>query len=238
MDRAISEAELARVFLQLQDQGCHNINWVSPTHQIPQLVRSLAIAADQGLALPVVYNSNGYDSGEVLRMLDGVVDIYMPDLKYADARAGLECSRVPDYPERARASLTEMFRQLGDEWILSPEDTLLRGLLVRILVLPNDLAGVEDSLRWIARELSPRVSISLMAQYYPSHLTSRTGRYPLLGRTISAGEWERALTALERWMSGETHYIQDFRSAPGYYRPDFSDSETPFPDIADFPPDS
>ncbi len=132
--------------------------------------------------------------------------------------------------------MAEMFRQLGDEWILSPEGVLLRGLLVRILVLPNDLAGVEDSLRWIATELSPQVSISLMAQYYPSHLVSRTGRYPLLERTISAGEWDRALAALERWMSGEHHYIQDFRSAPAYYRPDFSDNETPFSDIKDFPP--
>ncbi len=228
--------ELARIFLELQDRGCHNINWVSPTHQVPQLVRALEIAAPRSLALPVVYNTNAYDSLEVLLLLDGVVDVYMPDLKYADAASGSRYSRVPDYPERAREALAEMYRQVGDTWLLSPEGVLLRGMLVRILVLPNDLAGVEESLRWIAEELSPRVAISLMAQYYPTHLAARTGRYPLLQRTVSAGEWARALHALDRWMEGDHHYVQDFRAAPAYYRPDFSDPGVPFSDIRDFDP--
>ncbi len=235
-DSAMTDEDLAAIHLELQDRGCHNVNWVSPTHQVPALVRGLDLAIRRGFGLPLVYNTNAYDSVEVLRLLDGVVDVYLPDLKYADPAAGRECSRVPDYPDRAREAIREMFLQVGDRWTLSPDGTLLRGLLVRILVLPNDLAGVEESLRWIAEELSPRVGISLMAQYYPTHHAAQPGRYPLLQRPISAGEWDRALEALERWTAGDHRYIQDFREAPGYYRPDFSDSEKPFPDLDDFLP--
>jgi len=234
MGRSISHDELAGVFLELQDRGCHNLNWVSPTHQVPQLVRSLVLAAQRGLSLPVVHNTNAYDSVEVLRLLDGVVDVWLPDLKYADRDAGAVCSRVPDYPERAREALGEMFRQVGEVWELAPDGTLLRGLLVRVLVLPNGLAGVEESLRWIAENLSPRVGIALMAQYYPAHLAGRSEGYPLLSRPISAGEWDRALEALDRHMEGDHHLVQDFREAPAYYRPDFSDPDSPFSDIEDF----
>ncbi|NOZ94289.1 MAG: radical SAM protein [Acidobacteria bacterium] len=228
-DAAITVEELASIHLALADRGCHNINWVSPTHQVPQLVRGLSLAAQRGLRLPIVYNTNAYDSVEVLRLLEDVIDIWMPDLKYADAEAGRMASRVDDYPERARTALREMFRQVGDAWETGPDGTLRRGLLVRILVLPNDLAGVEESLRWIASELSPRVAISLMAQYYPTHLAALPRRYPLLSRPISAGEWDRTLEALERLMDGANCYIQDFREAPVNYRPDFSDRKNPFP---------
>ncbi|HHQ48912.1 MAG TPA: radical SAM protein [Acidobacteria bacterium] len=231
---AITAEELAAIHLALADRGCHNINWVSPTHQAPQLARALLLAAQRGLRLPIVYNTNAYDSVEVLHLLDGVVDVWMPDLKYADPEAGRLASRVADYPARARAAIAEMFRQVGDRWETAPDGTLRRGLLIRILVLPNDLAGVEDSLRWIASELSPRVAVSLMAQYYPTHLAALPGRYPLLSRPISAGEWDRALAALERFLDGERCYIQDFREAPAYYRPDFSDRDEPFPDAGDF----
>jgi putative pyruvate formate lyase activating enzyme len=224
---------LAAAFLELQRRGCHNINWVSPSHQVPQLTRALAVAADQGLSIPIVYNSNGYDSVEVLALLDGVVDIYMPDLKYADAATGNELSGVSDYPRQARLALKEMLRQVGDRWRLDPDGVLRRGMLIRILVLPNDLADVTNSLRWIATELSPRVGISLMAQYYPTNLAT-SGRFPLLERGISAGEWARALEALERFMEGDHHYVQDHRGAAEYYRPDFSDRVVPFKDIADF----
>ncbi|MCD4749730.1 MAG: radical SAM protein [Thermoanaerobaculales bacterium] len=229
----IAEA-LADIFLGLQKQGCHNLNWVSPSHQAPQLVRALEVAARRGLKLPVVYNSNGYDSVEVLSLLDGVVDIYMPDLKYADEENAAECSRVADYPRRARNAITEMFRQVGDGWEIGPEGTLERGLLLRMLVLPNDLAGVRESLQWVAENLSPRVGISLMAQYYPSHLAVTSRRYPLLTRTISAGEWRRAVDGLETFMEGDHHWVQDHRLAPAYYRPDFSDTSEPFTDRRDF----
>jgi putative pyruvate formate lyase activating enzyme len=227
---------LAQAFLDLQGRGCHNISWVSPSHQVPQLVQALDQAAARGLRLPIVYNSNGYDSVEVLSLLDGVVDIYMPDLKYASAETGAELSGAPDYPQRAREALQEMLRQVGDTWDLAPDGTLARGLLVRILVLPNDLADVGESLRWIASELSPRVGISLMAQYYPTHRAT-SGRYPLLERGISAGEWARALDALERLMEGDHHHVQDHCGAAEYYRPDFSDRVVPFKDISDFTSD-
>lgn len=235
LGRSISDEALASIFLDLQDQGCHNINWVSPTHQVPQLVRALEIAAGRGLSLPVVYNSNGYDSVDVLRLLDGIVDIFLPDLKYADPEVAAEYSRVPDYPRIARAALSEMYRQLGHEWVMTVDGLLQRGLLIRILVLPNDLAGVRESLQWIAEELSPEVGISLMAQYFPSHLAIRANRYPLLQRTISAGEWARALQALQGSMKGRNLFIQNFREAPAYYKPDFSDLEEPFPDAKSFP---
>ncbi len=135
--RTSGAPELAAAMLQLQADGCHNINWVSPTHQVPALVRALALAAVNGLSVPIVYNSNGYDSVAVLELLEGVVDIYMPDLKYADELVAHELSGIADYPNAARSAIGEMFRQVGDSWRLAPDGTLQRGLLVRILILPG-----------------------------------------------------------------------------------------------------
>jgi len=205
---AISDHELAAVFIDLQDRGCHNLNWVSPSHQVPQLVRALEIASRRGLTLPVVYNSNGYDSVEVLRLLDGVVDIWMPDLKYADPAAGCRLSGVTDYPRFARAALAEMYRQVGDAWELGPEDELRRGLLVRMLVLPENLAGIEENLGWIARNLSPRVAISLLAQYRPAHRVPRSSELSDLNRPITRDEWHEAVDALELHMKGDRHQVQ------------------------------
>jgi putative pyruvate formate lyase activating enzyme len=207
-NRPTPAEELADSFLSLQDQGCHNLNWVSPSHQVPQLVRALAVAAGRGLCLPVVYNSNGYDAVSTLRLLDGVIDIFMPDLKYANPEAGRTCSGVPDYPERARAAITEMYRQVGDEWSVDAEGALTRGLLVRILVLPEGLAGVAASLRWIASELSPRVAVSLLAQYRPRHRVGLDPHLELLDRPIEAGEWRQAVAALHEHMRGERHHVQ------------------------------
>ena len=208
LDHEFSGEELAEIFLGLQRRGCHNLNWVSPSHQVPQLVRGLERAARRGFRLPVVYNSNGYDSVEVLRLLDGVVDVYMPDLKFADAGAASLYSRVPEYPERARASLEEMSRQVGADWHLDGDGTLDRGLLIRLLVLPHDVAGVANSLRWIAATLSPEVRISLLAQYHPQHLAAGSDRYPLLARRIAPGEWAQAVAALELTMAGDGHHVQ------------------------------
>ena len=206
--RAMSDEELATVFLDLQDRGCHNLNWVSPSHQVPQLVRALEIAARRGLQLPVVYNPNGYDSIETLRLLDGVVDIFMPDLKYADPDVGCRLSGVDDYPQRARAALAEMYRQVGDSWKLGPEGELRRGLLVRMLVLPGGLAGVEASLAWIAGELSPKVAVSLLAQYRPAHRVPRSPELADLDRPVSRDEWRQAVKAIERHMEGDHHHVQ------------------------------
>ncbi len=204
----ISSEGLATIFIDLQDRGCHNLNWVSPSHQVPQLVRALAVAARRGLELPIVYNSNGYDSVDVLRLLDGVVDIWMPDLKYADPDAGCRLSGIEDYPQRARAALAEMYRQVGDAWDLGPEGELRRGLLVRMLVLPNGLAGIEKNLEWISRHLSPRVAISLLAQYHPAHRVPRTPDLADLDRAVNREEWRRAVTALETRMEGGRHHVQ------------------------------
>jgi len=227
---------LAEMFLELQERGCHNINWVSPTHFVPQLVKALSIAAERGLRLPVVYNTNAYDSVEVLRLLDGIVDVYLPDLKYGDEEAGREYSKVTSYVFHARAALEEMFRQTGDRLIYGEDGLLKRGLVIRLLVLPNDLAGIEDSLRWIRDRLSPRVAVSLMAQYFP---TNKVGldRYPLLSRKIRWSEWINAIDQMES-LGLEEGWMQDFDTASDYYRPDFGNSEIPFKDISDFQSES
>lgn len=210
MARATSFESLAALMLELQEEGCHNINWVSPTHQAPQLAHALLLAARQGLSIPIVYNTNAYDSRQVLRLLDGVVDVYLPDLKYAAAEVGRELSRVRGYPAAARAAIAEMFRQLGSSWRTASDGTLLRGLFVRILILPHDLAGVEESLRWLAEGLSPRVAVSLMSQYRPSHFAARPGRFPRLARGLTPGEYGAAIAALARWNQSEHSYVQPF----------------------------
>ena len=206
--KEIPTEELATIFIDLQDRGCHNLNWVSPSHQVPQLVRALAVATRRGLDIPIVYNTNGYDSEAVLRLLDGVVDIYMPDLKYADPGAGCRLSGIEDYPQRARAALVEMYRQVGDTWDLGPEGELQRGLLVRMLVLPEGLAGIKENLEWIARTLSPTVTISLLAQYRPAHRVPHTPDLADLDRVVNHDEWRRAVTALETHVEGGRHYVQ------------------------------
>ena len=229
----VTHERLASMMLELQASGCHNINFVSPTHFAPQLARSLLIAAPRGLKLPIVYNTNAYDSVEVLNLLEGIVDIYLPDLKYADSSEGYAFSKVPDYTEHARAALKEMFRQTGDELVFADDGTLRRGLVVRLLVLPNDIAGVRESLEWIRDELSPRVAVSLMAQYYATNKAATDERYTLLSRRITESEWLRAVSLLGE-LGMEEGWMQEYDGASHYYRPDFRDRETPFKDIRDF----
>lgn len=229
----VTHERLAEMMLELQSRGCHNINFVSPTHFAPQLARAVLIAAERGLHLPIVYNTNSYDSTEVLRLLEGIVGVYLPDLKYADSSEGYTFSKVPNYTEHARAALREMFRQTGDELVFAPDGTLQRGLVVRLLVLPNDVAGVRESLEWIRDELSPRVAVSLMAQYYATNKAATDERYTLLSRRISESEWWRAVSVLEE-LGTEEGWMQEYDGASHYYRPDFTDSEEPFKDIRDF----
>ena len=221
------------MLLELQARGCHNIGFVSPTHYAPQMAKSVLLAARAGLRLPIVYNTNAYDSVEVLRLLHGIVDVYLPDFKYADSSAGWLYSKIPDYPERAREALVEIYRQKGSALVYGEDGLLKSGLLVRMLVLPNGVGGISESLEWIAETLSPRVAISLMAQYYPIHRAANDGRYSMLSRGITAGEWEKAIAALEA--NGFSNgFQQELETANRYYRPDFSDRETPFRDIRDF----
>lgn len=229
----VTVERLAQITLELQDRGCHNIGFVSPTHFAPQIARAVLLAARAGLRLPIVYNTNAYDSVEVLRLLDGIVDVYLPDLKYADNGDGAVYSKVPDYADRARDALIEMYRQKGAALHRDPEGLLQSGLLVRILVLPNGMARVAESVAWIAETLSPRVAVSLMAQYYPIHRAASNEKYAALNRSITAAEWEEALAALAS-NGMEEGFQQELATAGKYYRPDFTDRLTPFRDIRDF----
>src|SRR5467141_233717 len=165
----VTHERLAEMMLELQARGCHNINFVSPTHFAPQMAQAILIAAERGLRLPIVYNTNAYDSVEVLRLLDGIVDVYLPDLKYAENEAGYLYSKVKSYKDCARLAIAEMYRQMSEKLVFGEDGLLQRGLIIRLLVLPNDLAGVRESLQWIKEQLSPRVAISLMAQYYATN---------------------------------------------------------------------
>ncbi len=229
----VSHERLAEMMLELQAAGCHNVGFVSPTHFAPQIVRALVIAAERGLARPLVYNTNAYDSLEVLRLLEGVFDVYLPDLKYADDDVASEVSKVPGYVGHARAALAEMHRQLGDALVLDADGLLQRGLVIRLLVLPNDLAGLRETLTWIRDTLGPRVTLSVMSQYYPAHRVD-AARTPLLARTLRPREYERVLEWVEA-MGFENGWIQPFEDeAAAYYRPDFSDRARPFRDARDF----
>ena len=229
----VSVERLAEIALELQERGCHNVGFVSPTHFAPQMAKAVLLAARGGLRLPIVYNTNAYDSVEVLRLLEGIVDVYLPDFKYADSSAGSLYSKVPDYAERARDALVEMFRQKGSRLEIGEDGLLKSGLLVRVLVLPNGVAGVSESLSWIAETLSPKVAISLMAQYYPIHRAATGEKYAALNRGITAEEWSQALSALERY-GLDSGFQQELETAGKYYRPDFRDRSTPFKDIRDF----
>jgi putative pyruvate formate lyase activating enzyme len=197
------------------------------------MARAILIAAENGLRLPIVYNTNAYDSVEVLRLLDGIVDVYLPDLKYAENDAGFQFSKVRGYTDFARAAIKEMFRQTGDKLVFDENGLLQKGLVIRLLVLPNDLAGIEENLCWIKEELSPKVAISLMSQYYATNKAATDERYILLSRRINEREWFQALSLLEE-LGFEEGFMQEYESASHYYRPDFTDAEKPFKDIRDF----
>lgn len=187
--REVSFERLARIMMELQGAGCHNINLVTPTHFVPQILRSLAAAAAMGLSIPLVYNTGGYDSVNTLRLLDGIVDIFMPDLKFMDGSVAQEYSLAPDYPEMAKNALKEMHRQVGDLFV-DEQNIARRGLLVRHLVLPADSAGTREAMRFIAECLSPNTYVNVMDQYTPR------GRIPPgspLERRISRQEYEEAV---------------------------------------------
>jgi putative pyruvate formate lyase activating enzyme len=191
----VSYERLAEMMLELQDKkGCHNINFVTPTHFVPAILAAVDIAAGLGLRIPLVYNSSGYETIEALRWLEGVVDIYLPDAKYADDCLARKLSGFPRYVEHNRAALKEIYRQVGDELILDGNGLAVRGMIVRHLVLPENLAGTPDVLRWIATELSPHVHVSLMDQYFPAH---KALDHPQLGRKIRIDEYEAALQAFD-----------------------------------------
>jgi putative pyruvate formate lyase activating enzyme len=187
--RPVTPQQLTEMMLELQTLGCHNINLVSPSHVVAQVIAAVQLAAEQGLRLPLVYNSGGYDSIEALALLEGIIDIYMPDMKYADAAIARRYSKIRNYPQLNQTAVKEMHRQVGD-LVLNDEGIAQRGLLVRHLVLPQQLAGTEQVLAFLAEEISRNTYLNLMDQYHPCY---RADDYPLLDRPLSNAEYTAAL---------------------------------------------
>jgi putative pyruvate formate lyase activating enzyme len=182
----VSSEELAHIMLDLQASGCHNINLVSPSHVIPQIMSAVVAAAQAGLHIPLVYNTGGYDSLDMLHLLDGVIDIYMPDMKYADADIARHYSKVPNYPQVNQSVVREMHRQVGD-LVMDERGIARRGLLVRHLLLPNNLSGAPEIIRFLIEEISPNTYFNLMDQYHPAY---QAACYPELSRPISIREYQ------------------------------------------------
>lgn len=219
----ISYERLAEIMVELQNRGAHNIGLVSPTHFTPQILKSIFLARKSGLNLPFVYNSNGYDSVEVLKLFKDVIDVYLPDLKYGDNQIGKQLSKVANYFDKAKLALKEMFNQVGEELVFDG-DVVVRGLIIRHLILPNHLSESEKVLEFIAKELSPKVYVSIMSQYYPTH---KAEKHILINRKIRASEYEKVLSLLDKYKL-ENGWTQEFESS-GNYLPGFDrDRKNPF----------
>ena len=189
--RPMPPEQLARLMLALQERGCHNINFVTPEHVVPQVIEAIAIAVEKGLTVPIVYNTSAYDSLESLRLLEGLVDIYMPDFKYWDPERARRYLKAADYPAAARRAIVEMHRQVGP-LRFDEQGLAVRGVLVRHLVMPGALEDTRQILQWVARELGTDTYVNIMDQYYPAGLVSDT-RYPELNRRISEEEYRQAV---------------------------------------------
>jgi len=210
----ITEEELADEMLKLQKMECHNINLVSPTHFGPQILKTLIIAKERGLKIPIVYNTNGYDSVEMLKLFEGYIDIYLPDIKYSDNQNALKYSGVKDYVEHNRAAIAEMFRQVGN-LVLDKDGIAQKGVIVRHLILPEDLAGSYESLKFLA-SLSKDIFISAMSQYYPCF---RAIGHPILGRKITKEEYRKVLDWIEEF--GFENVLAQEEDSADNYLPDF-----------------
>jgi putative pyruvate formate lyase activating enzyme len=186
--------ELAGQMIWLQEQGCHNLNLVTPTHFMPQILKAFGIARERGFDLPIVYNTSGYESLEALRLLDGIVAIYLPDMRYADDAAARTYSVAPHYPEINRAAIKEMYRQVGN-LVLDEDGIATRGLIIRHLILPGGLSGTEGVMKFLAEEISKDVYISLMSQYFPAF---KAHEFRELSRRITADEYEVAYQTMRK----------------------------------------
>ncbi|MEO8232809.1 MAG: radical SAM protein, partial [Ignavibacteriota bacterium] len=213
----VSHERLAEIMIELQQKGSHNIGLVSPTHFSATILKSIYIAVQNGLHLPIIYNTNGYDSVEMLKLYDDVVDIYLPDFKYGSSEYAKRYSLVDNYFEKTKEALKEMYRQVGDKLIYDG-DIVVRGLIIRHLILPNDLSETEKVFKFIAEELSPNIHISLMSQYYP---TNKSYKYILIDRPIRESEYENALALLNKY-GLHNGWIQEMESHQNY-RPNFND---------------
>ncbi|MDH4266590.1 MAG: radical SAM protein [Deltaproteobacteria bacterium] len=187
--REVTPEHLAKIMLSLQEIGCHNINFVSPSHVVAQILAALPAAITDGLRIPLVYNTGGYDSVETLKILDGVFDLYMPDIKFMDGGVADRFCRAKDYPERAKAAIKEMHRQVGD-LVVNQRGIAERGLLIRHLVLPGELAGTREAMGFLAREISLHSYVNIMAQYRPC---GEAHKHPPVNRRVTQAEYEEAL---------------------------------------------
>ncbi|MFH0735680.1 MAG: radical SAM protein [bacterium] len=215
-------ADLASCMIELQNKMVHNINFVSPSHYIAQIVEAVYLACAKGLNLPLVYNSNGYDNPESIKLLDNIIDIYLPDIKYASDVYARKYSVAKDYVVNARKSIIEMYKQTGN-LALDKNGIAQKGLIIRLLVLPNEISETIDTLYWIKANLSTNVTISLMSQYFPSN---KADKVPLLMRGINYNEYKKVedklldLGFVNGWLQG--------MEAPDYYRPNFDTENHPF----------
>ncbi len=191
--KEVSCEELARVMLELQSMGCHNINLVSPTHVMPQILKALVIAVEGGLKIPLVYNTGGYERAEKISLLEGIIDIYLPDMRYGDSAAAVAYSSAPDYPAYNQSAVKEMHRQVGIA-SLDEKGIITRGLIIRHLVLPGAVSGTDKIMKFIAEELSKDTYISLMSQYLPYH---RARQFKAIARRLTAQEYDGAKSMME-----------------------------------------
>lgn len=221
--KEVSHNRLAEIMIELQSKACHNIGLVSPTHFSATILKSIYLAAQHGLKLPIIYNTNGYDSVEMLKHYDGVIDIYLPDFKYGNSEYAKTYSLVDNYFEKTKEAIKEMYRQVGDELVYDG-DVVVRGLIIRHLILPNDLSDTEKVFKFIAEELSPKVHISLMSQYYP---TNKAYKDILIDRALRSSEYDKALQLLDKYCL-HNGWIQEMESAHNY-KPHFNeDRSNPF----------
>lgn len=222
-EKEVSISTLASHMLYLQNEmKCHNINLVTPTHFVPQIVLALLEAIPSGLCLPLVYNTSGYDSIDTIKNLNGIIDVYLPDIRYADNKISGELSRAPDYVERSRESIREMYRQVGNPRF-DDNGIIRKGLIVRHLILPGGLAGSESSLSWLVKEISPDVYLSIMAQYYPVYKATRNTS---LSRRINEKEYAGVIELLSG-LGINNGWVQEMDAAENY-KPDFSLKGHPF----------
>ena len=185
----VSLERFAQMMIELQNMGCHNINFVTPTHVVPQILEALPIAIGEGLKIPLVYNTGGYDLVETLQLLDGVFDIYMPDFKFADEEVAAKLCKASDYPRVVMEAIKEMHKQVGD-LVIDNRGIAEKGLIVRHLIMPNGLAGTRKVMQFLAQNISSHTYVNIMDQYHPCGLAHK---YPEINRSISIGEFEDAL---------------------------------------------
>jgi putative pyruvate formate lyase activating enzyme len=212
----VSYERLADIMIELQARNCHNIGLVSPTHFSVQILKSVLIAAGKGLNIPIIYNTNGYDSVEMLKLYDRIADIYLPDFKYGNNFYGETYSDASNYFDHAKNAIKEMYNQVGDKLIYDG-NVIVRGLIIRHLVLPNGLAESEKVFQFISEELSPEIHISLMSQYYP---TNKSYKDILIDRPLRESEYEKAISLMDKYglhngwfqeMDSSDHYLPEFK---------------------------